>query len=121
VIRITEDHPWQDVAIRQHGRGGVLAGSVTDKISGKRVDQAQLQYTDLDRNGSGGTALINGAFQIAVPSDTDLVIIVMAHGYRGWVYTNSNDSSRPTVRVRSGERKRLEIELEPMTSSAAER
>ena len=74
-----------------------MAGSVTDKISGKRVDQAQLQYTDLDRKWIRGTALINEDFQIAVSSDTDVVIIVMARGYRGWFYTNSNYSSRPTV------------------------
>ena len=120
LVAITTEQPWSDVVIRLHDRGGILLGSVIDKVTGKKIENAQLHYTSLD-SGGGGTAMIKGDFQVPVPIDSDLVIVVMARGYRGWVYTDSSNTSRPTLRLESGERREMKIELEPLPSHAPER
>jgi hypothetical protein len=115
-VTITGEQPWPNVTIHQRARGGVLVGSVIDKMTGKRLNRAQIQYTSLDSNGSGGTAVIDGDFQIAVPADSNLLVVVMSEGYRGWVFTDPSNTSHPVLRLGAGERKRLEVELEPLAS-----
>ena len=115
-VTITGEQPWPNVTIQQRARGGVLVGTVIDKMTGKRLNRAQIQYTSLDSNGSGGTAVIDGDFQVAVPADSDLLVVVMSEGYRGWVVTDPSNTSRPVLRLGAGERKRLEVELEPLAS-----
>ena len=118
-VTITAEQPWPIVTIHQRARGGVLVGSVIDKLTGKKLERAQMRYTSLDSNGSGGTVVINGDFQVAVPADSDLLVVVMSEGYRGWVYTDPSTPSRPVLKLAAGERKQLEIELEPLASPTA--
>ena len=49
-----------------------------------------------------------------LPASSDLVVIVTAQGYKGWVYTDSDDQSRPVLRMAAGEQKELDIELQPL-------
>lgn len=121
-VSLTADQPWSNVTIHQHDRGGMLVGTVTDKTTGRKIDGAQINYTAIDTGGSGGSArMLEGQFRVTVPSDSDLLIVVMSIGYRGWVYTDQSTSSRPVLRLGRGEQKRLDIELEPLPSQNAQR
>lgn len=117
-VRLTADAPWANVTVRLRHRGGILIGSVRDKWSGKPVDGAHVSYSVID-NGSGGSSTrTNGNFHMAVPADSDLLIVVTSEGYKGWVYTDASNPSRPLLRLASGERKVLEIELEPLATTS---
>jgi hypothetical protein len=105
--------PYAHVTLRLKP-GGILLDSVTDAASGKPVEQFQVQYVELDQQGGGSTFGQHGKFRVVVPVATDLVVIVAAQGYKGWVYTDSDDQSRPVLRVAAGEQKELDIELQPM-------
>jgi hypothetical protein len=48
---------------------------------------------------------------MAVPAESDLLVEVTSEGYQGWVYTDAANSSRPLLRLASGEGKVLEIEV----------
>ena len=115
-VEITVEQPWPNVTIQQHARGGVLLGSITDKLTGKQINDAQIEITAIDRNGDGGSALVRGDFHVAVSPDCDLLVVVMAKGYRGWIYTDPSNPSRPVLRLASGEQKTLHIQLEPLPS-----
>jgi hypothetical protein len=120
--RITADHPWADVTIRLQHKGGILIGSVRDKISGQPVKEVQAQYIVVDGAGGGGAAYHRiGEFRLIAPTACDLVVIVSARGYKGWVYTDPSNPSRPVLRMSPGERKQLDIELEPLPNASGQR
>jgi hypothetical protein len=121
-VSVTAELPWSNVTIRQHDRGGVLVGTVIDKTTGRKIDKADIQYTAIDTGDLFGSAtILRGQFRVAVPSDSDLLIVVMSKGYRGWVYTDESTSSRPVLRIGRGEQKQLVIELDPLPPLNAQR
>jgi len=120
-VTLSADQPWATITIRMRNRGAILVGSITDKFTGKRIARAQIQYTAIDRNGSGGSTLVKDEFHVAVPPNCDVVVIVMANGYKGWVYTDGASPSRPVLRLASGERKEMNIQLEPLPDGSAPR
>ena len=113
-VTLTANSPYTHVTLHLKP-GGTLLGSVTDAGSGKPVRQFQVQYVELDRQGGRSSFGQHGKFRVVVPVASDLVVIVTAQGYKGWVYTDSDDRSRPVLRVAAGEQKELDIELQPLT------
>jgi hypothetical protein len=55
----------------------------------------------------------DGEFHVTLPTQCDLVVVVFAEGYKGWVYTDPANPSRPVLRFAAGERKAVAVELEP--------
>jgi hypothetical protein len=114
-VTVTADSPSQNVTIRLREKGAVLTGSVTDKVTGKAIEDAWINYIDIDNGGGGGShRTIGGRFSMATPTKSNLLIYVSAKGYKGWVCTDASNPSQPLVRLASGERKVLIIELEPL-------
>lgn len=111
-VTLTADAPYAHVALRLKP-GGILLGSVTDAASGKPIRQFRVQFQELNREGSGGAYATDGHFRMKLPASSDLVVIVTAQGYKGWVYTDSDDQSRPVLRMAAGEQKELDIVLQP--------
>jgi hypothetical protein len=103
-----------EITLRLRPRGGVLFGSVTDKFTGRAIKNGWVSYQDIDGKASGSSVITSeGLIRLAVPTECDLVIIVSAKGYKGWVYTDSSNPARPVLRLLSGERKTLDVQLEP--------
>jgi hypothetical protein len=118
-ISVTVDNPSPNVIIRLRPRGGILTGSVTDKATGKAIDDAWINYVMIDDGGGGGHSLgINAWFSIATPTESNLLIYVQARGYKGWVYTDASNPTQATLRLVSGERKMVDIELEPVPQTS---
>lgn len=55
---------------------------------------------------------------MVAPIASDLIVFVTASGYKGWVYAGDPNSTRPVLRLGSGEPKILDIELEPLPPAA---
>jgi hypothetical protein len=121
-VTVTPENPSQNVIIRLRPRGGVLTGSVMDKVSGKAVEDAWIDYIAIDNGGGGGNRrTVGGRFSMAVPTESNLLIYVSAEGYKGWVYTDGSNTAQPIVRLASGERRVLDIELEPLPRTSGVR
>jgi hypothetical protein len=119
-VTLTPENPLQNVIIRLRPRGGVLTGSVTDKVSAKAIEDAYVSYIEIDNGGGGGNRrTVGGRFSMATPTESNLLIYVMATGYKGWVYTDASNPARPVMRLASGERRALDIELEPLPKTSA--
>lgn len=112
-ITLMAANPSPNVRVRLRPRGAVLIGTVRDKISGEPVKGISVQYLDVNGKASGSSSFSDGEFRVALPTQCDLVIGVSAKGYEGWVYTDPSSPSRPVLRLGSGERKAVDVELEP--------
>jgi hypothetical protein len=113
-VLLTAENPSPDITIRLRPRGCVLLGAVTDKFSGQPVKNVWVNYQDVDGKASGSSLMANdGRIRLPLPTESDLVIMVSAKGYKGWVYTDPANPTRPVLRLHSGEHKTLNIQLEP--------
>jgi hypothetical protein len=121
-VTVTPESPSRNVTIRLRPRGGILTGSVTDKVTGKPVEDAWIHYIAIDNgNGSGDSRTVRGRFSAATPTESNLLIYVSARGYKGWVYTDAANPAPPVLRLASGERRVLDIELEPLPKTSGVR
>ena len=119
-VTLTPENPSQNITVHLRPRGAIVTGSVSDRISGKVIEDAWINYIAIDDGGGGGNHKTSGGrFTMAVPTSSNLLIYVSAHGYKGWVCTDSSSSAQPVVRLAPGERRVLDIELEPLTKSSA--
>jgi len=121
-VTITEKDLRPRVTIRLHNRGAVVVGSVTDRKTGEIIHHAHLEYNGVDCEAGGDVLEDDGQYYpLAIPTNCDVVVIARAKGYRGWVYTDAASPLRPVLRLAPGERKVLEIKLEAIPESSAER
>jgi hypothetical protein len=112
-VTVSAANPSPQVTVRLRPGGAVLSGTVRDKSNGKPVKGVIVQYLDVDGKASGSSPFTDGEFHVTLPPECDLVIIVSANGYKGWVYTDPLSPTRPVLRLGAGERKQLDIQLEP--------
>jgi hypothetical protein len=84
MVAVTSENLVQNVNIRLRPRGGIMTGSARDKATGKAVKDAWIGYTIIDDGSGGGSRRISddGQFSIAVPSESRLLVIVTARGYK---------------------------------------
>jgi len=109
-VVLTPEKPAANVILNLGGRPGELSIVVTDKASGKPVAPCTA------RSIQGDHTFINACetqFTLRLRPDTDVMIQVSAPGYKNWYYIDPNDPSQPVLRLKSGEQKSLEVELEP--------
>jgi hypothetical protein len=114
VVVIDEKHSRPSVTIKLRNRGPVVVANIIDKSTGKPLDDASLHYSGVDCDAAGSVLRgIQGQYSLPIPTDCDVMLIVRAKGYRGWVYTDVQSASRPVLRLAAGQRKLLDIQLEP--------
>jgi hypothetical protein len=116
-VELSAQNPTADVTVHSRRRGGVLIGTVTDRLTGQPLNSAWINYEDIDGKAAGSSTIVDGQIRMALPTECDLVIIVSSKGYRGWVFTDPANPTRPVLRVHSGERKTLNIQLDPTTDA----
>ena len=63
---------------------------------------------------AGGDVLagVQGQYALPIPIDCDVTLIAGASGYKGRVYTDDENPSRPVLRLAAGQRKIPDIQLE---------
>jgi hypothetical protein len=120
-IEVSPKNPSPHVSVRLRPKGTVFMGSVTDKTNGNAIDNAWIEYVSLDNGNAGSRRTVGGRFSVVVPTDSALLIYVVATGYKGWVYADSSNLTQPTVMFAPGERRVVDIELEPTPKTSAVR
>lgn len=114
-VTIKAKNPHQKVVLQLRPKGSVLDALITDKVTGKVIHDAQLGYEGLDCEAGGGTYRDQaGHYYLPVVTDCDVVVTVRARGYKGWIYTDITDPSRPALKLSGLQRKELNVQLEPL-------
>jgi 5-hydroxyisourate hydrolase-like protein (transthyretin family) len=122
VVVINESKSQPNVTIRLHNRGAVVVAHIADKTTGKPLDDVHLAYSGVDCEAGGDVlAGVQGEYSVPIPIDCDVTLIARAKGYKGWVYTDAESPSRPVLRLAAGQRKILDIQLEPTGDQLSQR
>lgn len=110
-VTVSTSDPTPNVVIRLKPRAGMVIASVRDKITGKPIDSFTVDYLSVQKRASGGSSGAHeGTLSLALPTASDILLVVTAQGYRTWYYS---DGDSPLLRLSSGEKRTLDIQLEP--------
>jgi hypothetical protein len=118
-VTLSPQVPVAVVKVTLGSKAGVLTGSVIDGNTGLPVQGGTLTYVSLDASIRGCASGVNrsgysgSGFEVTVPTAIDLIVFVSSPGYKAWFYTDVSNDSRPVLHLQSGERRSLEIELQP--------
>jgi hypothetical protein len=111
----------RSVVIQLRNKGAVVFASITEKATGKIIHDAQLEYSGVDCDAGGDTLKDDGEYHpLPVPPYCDVVLLARANGYKGWVYTDPANPSRPVLKLSAGEHRVLIIQLERLPKDSAE-
>jgi len=113
---ISASSPMPSVVIHMKPRGGMLTGSVTNKLTGEPIRVFVLRYLGIQQNMSGAGGGGNGKLSLTLPIGTDIIFVVTADGYQTWYYS---EGGNPLLRLSSGEKKTLDVQLEPIKETAS--
>jgi hypothetical protein len=107
-VSLSPQHIVRRVTVKIGPKGGVLVSSVRDAVTHTPV---ATQLVLKKHDGSGRIYLSEPPdFQVLLPADTDVLIEIRKEGYEPWVYATA---SRRSIRLKSGVRMRLEVNLTP--------
>ncbi len=110
-VRLSEQEPIAHVTIKIGPRPAELVLSVNDGTTGKQVNFYTVQWMRIDNTPPSGAELSNRD-RIFVPPNVDVLLIVRAHGYHPWFFSDASNPSRPTLRLASGEQRAISVELQ---------
>jgi hypothetical protein len=115
LVSLTPPTNTATVAIRLGPKAGTLFGWVTDAVTGALLDPcAELALVKEPDNLLTGRGIVRPRYKVLIPPGTEVKMEVWEEGYKTWYYpgTQNQSASRP-LRLASGERKKLDIRLEP--------
>jgi hypothetical protein len=119
-IRLTADRPTANVTIRLGPKGGMLLGTVKDKLSGKRINKINVTCIAVNGGSTYSAGGYDGKYLVNLPKAMEFIVAFSAPGYRTWLYTDPSDPSHPVMRLESGQQKVLDVELEPEAKPTSE-
>lgn len=119
-ITLSLSHPSATETILLGPKAGILTGTVADAVSGAPVDPCVDFHRASDPNNFlSGTGLVNAEYRVLVPSDREVIMKIWHEGYLPWYYPGtSNKSDAEPLRLKSGEKRTLNIRLQPGTDAS---
>jgi hypothetical protein len=116
-VTMSNADPLHVITIKLGPRGGVLTCLVTDKLTGKPIEPEKPTWTERVNFAGGGPGSVpmKGNFQATLPAATDVTITATARGYKDWSYRDPSNPTLSALRLASGERGVLKIEMEPVS------
>jgi hypothetical protein len=116
---LTQANPTVHVRLKVGPKPAVLVLMVRDRITGKPVDDFMIRTIGADGGGAGTSGLAyfpqtdDGGREVPISPLFDVLLGVTAKGYKNWFYSNPSDPSDPTLHLESGERKVVQVTLQP--------
>jgi hypothetical protein len=112
-VTLTPEEPIANVIVKLGPKQGILIPVVRDKATGKPVFDFLVRWQTVVPGGtsSGASGFSQWTTRTPIPAAKDVSLEVSAHGYKNWDYVDPSGSR--FLRMQSGERKILTIELQP--------
>lgn len=100
-------------------RAGVLCGTVLDKTTGKVINSQHPPHFIVRKVSDRADSIEfmgPAHFRWLIPPATEVTLEVFVEGYKRWVYAETSSPLKPIpFRLESGEKRILNIRLEPQT------
>jgi hypothetical protein len=116
-VVLTEANPIAHVRVKVGPKPAMLALNVTDRSSGKAIDGFMIRIINDGGGSGGGTGYFpqtpEGDREVPVSPLSDFLFEVTAKGYKNWFYSNPADPSDPTLHLESGERRAVQVTMQP--------
>jgi hypothetical protein len=116
-VVLTEANPIAHVRMKVGPKPAMLALTVTDRTSGKAIDGFMIRIIADGGGLSAGTGYFaqtpEGDREVPVSPLSDFLLEVTAKGYKNWFYSNPADPSDPTLHLESGERRAVQVTMQP--------
>jgi hypothetical protein len=118
-VVLTKANPTAHVVLKVGPKPAVLVLIVSDRITGKAIDDFMIRTIGSDGVGAGSAGLgyfpqtDEGYREVPVSPLFDVILEVTAKGYKNWFYSNPADPSDPTLHLESGERKVVQVTMQP--------
>jgi hypothetical protein len=117
-VVLTAAKPTANVLLKVGPKPAVLVLTVSDRITGKAVEGFMVKTFGVDGlMAGGGTAYFphtdEGDWEVPISPLFDVLLEVTAKGYKNWFYSNPADPSDPTLHLESGERKTMQVTMQP--------
>jgi hypothetical protein len=112
-VQLSEQEPVANVTIKIGPSPAEIDLDVTDRSTGKPVSAFVVRWIRID---GSVTANDSNKGDVLVPPNVELLLTVSSPGFERWFYTDVSAPSRPTLRLASGERRTISVELEASVS-----
>ena len=111
-VDLGADHPEQFVTVHLGEKAGRISGTITDAETSEPVEPcARLQWKSVPLISWSGYGLVKSKFDLLVPADTDISMMIWAWGYEPWVYKNNDGDD--ALRVHASDQLKLQVRLIP--------
>ena len=106
------------VVLKVGPKPGVLVLTVSDHTTGKAVEGFMVGTFGAEGLVAGGgradfPQTTEADWEVPVSRLFDVLLGVTAKGYKSWFYSNPADPSDPTLHLGSGERKDVQVTMQP--------
>ncbi|MFZ1005202.1 MAG: hypothetical protein WAN65_00090, partial [Candidatus Sulfotelmatobacter sp.] len=118
-VVLTAAKPTANVVLKVGPKPAVLVLIVSDRITGKAIDDFMIRTIGADGGGAGTAGLAyfpqtdEGGREVPISPLFDVLLGITAKGYKNWFYSNPADPSDPTLHLESGERKTVQVTMQP--------
>jgi hypothetical protein len=118
-VTLTQANPTAHVRLKVGPKPAILVLMVSDRITGKAIDDFMIRTFGADGGGAGTAGLAyfpqtdDGGREVLISPLFDVLLGVTAKGYKNWFYSNPADPSDPTIHLESGERRVVQVTMQP--------
>jgi hypothetical protein len=116
-VDLSADIPEQTVTVLLGLKAGRIVGTIADAETGKPIEPcARLQWKTVPAISWRGYGLLKSKFNLLIPADTDITVMIWAWGYDPWIYksVDGNDA----LRVHASDHVQLQVRLTPNNDKA---
>jgi hypothetical protein len=115
-IVTVNENSQETVTVWLRNKEAVIIAHISDKLTGKPLDDAHLSYSGVDCEAGGDLIRgIQGQYTLPIPADCAVILVARRKEYRGWVYSDPGNPSRPVLVLSAGHQKLLDVQLEPVS------
>ena len=108
-VKLSELEPVANVTIKIGPSPAEIVLDVVDRSTGKPVSAFVVRWIRIDDGPVAATDSHKN--RVLVPPNVELLLTVRSPGYERWFYTDVSTPSKPILRLASGERKTISVEL----------
>jgi hypothetical protein len=114
VVHLSAKNSSQFVELRMGKKAGILNGTAVDASNGKPINATvEFHWVSNPKNAFACSCMKNAQFNLLIPSDVPVTMVVSREGYENWTYSLGRGELRNAILLHPGEELSLDIRMWP--------